>query len=72
MITRATGTMNEITDVRGSRYGQEFTVMLGSPIPDGWIVRRANGNSNVIFYTVGASYGTQLYALVARRYRKAG
>ncbi|XOK59708.1 hypothetical protein ACJ7K1_24530 [Paenibacillus elgii] len=40
--------MIEITNVKSATYGREIWVMLGSPIPQGWVIIRPTGNMNLI------------------------
>lgn len=50
--------------IKNAAFGQEVWVMLGSPIPDGWVVIRSSGNMNLIKNLNNASSGQEVWVML--------
>ncbi|TQK61950.1 hypothetical protein FB479_10633 [Brevibacillus sp. AG162] len=52
------------TIIKNAAFGQEVWVMLGSPIPTGWVVIRSSGNMNLIKDMNNAPAGYEVWVML--------
>lgn len=52
------------TKIKNAAFGQEIWVMLGSPIPTGWVVIRTSGNMNLIKDLNNAPAGYEVWVML--------
>ncbi|MED1945255.1 hypothetical protein P4V62_10040 [Brevibacillus formosus] len=50
--------------IKNAAFGQEVWVMLGSPIPTGWVVIRSSGNMNLIKDMNNAPSGYEVWVML--------
>ncbi|MFF0826011.1 hypothetical protein ACFYU8_05685 [Brevibacillus sp. NPDC003359] len=48
--SKSTGTKHVTTKIKNAAFGEQIWVMLGSPIPPGWIMVQSTGTRNLIRY----------------------
>ncbi|TKI57370.1 hypothetical protein E8L90_18985 [Brevibacillus antibioticus] len=55
---------SEKTIIKNAAFGQEVWVMLGSPIPSGWVVIRSTGTMNLIKDVNKAPAGYEVWVML--------
>ncbi|MDC0765063.1 hypothetical protein POF51_30520 [Brevibacillus sp. AG] len=48
--SKSIGAKHETTKIKNAAFGEQIWVMLGSPIPPGWIMVQSTGTRNLIRY----------------------